>query len=62
MQETLQGKVDVTILKRLEVLENLNKSLVDDKLFLEARIEKLEYIIGLSKPDKGFLGASVFNE
>lgn len=62
MQETLQGKVDVTILKRLEVLENLNKSLVDDKLFLEARIEKLEYVIGLAKPEKGFLGASGFNE
>lgn len=54
MKETLQSKVDNPILKRLEVLENLNKSLVDDKLFLEARIEKLEYIIGFGKPDKGF--------
>ena len=54
MKETLQGKVDSTILTRLEVLENLSKSLLDDKLFLEARIEKLEYIIGLTKPDKGF--------
>lgn len=59
MQETLQGKVDTTILKRLDVLENLNKSLVDDKLFLEARIEKLEYVIGLAKSNKGTLG---FNE
>lgn len=54
MKETLQDKVDNSILKRLEVLENLNKSFIDDKLFLEGRIEKLESIVGLTKPTNGF--------
>lgn len=52
MQETLQGKLDTSILKRLEVLENLNKSLIDDKLYLKARLEKLEYIVGLTKANR----------
>lgn len=55
MQETLHEKVDNSIIKRLEVLENLSKSFIDDKLFLEARIEKLEYIIGVNKPTKDFI-------
>lgn len=37
----------VTVLKRLEILEGITKSLLEDKTFLEARIEKLEWVIGL---------------
>ena len=62
MEETLVGKEDSSILKRLEILENLNKSLIEDKLFLEARIEKIEYIIGLLKPIKSSLKGGVVND
>ena len=37
----------VTVLKRLEILEGITKSLLEDKTFLETRIEKLEWVIGL---------------
>jgi len=54
MYEELSGldKENNTVLKRLKILEEITKTLIDDMLFSELRFEKLEYIMGLNKPNK----------
>lgn len=54
MYEELSGldEKNNTVLKRLKILEEITKTLIDDMLFSELRFEKLEYIMGLNKPNK----------
>ena len=54
MYEELSGldKENNTVLKNIKILEEITKTLIDDMLFSELRFEKLEYIMGLNKPNK----------